>query len=443
LKSTAQPTKLTRFTNGIAARWNSKSHSGSIIRNMAMLASGTAGAKVIGALSVPVITRIYLPEHMGVLAIFTSLTALLVPFGTLRYSMALPLPKHDGLAMNLAVLCGCSLLAVSLLATLLFWLSAPILLDLLSMQELLPFWWLLPLAIAGTGLYELLSNWAVRDKAFKPLARTKVWQSIIGTITKISLGFLGLKPLGLLIGQVFTQAGGVFSLFITFLTKFKANWRYISKKRLWFLFKRYGDFPKYRLPSQFLLVFSTKAPLFFFAWQFGSESTGQLGLALMVLAMPITLFGQTTGQAYYGEIAKIGRKQPEKIYKITKSITKKLFLISTPPFLALLFFGPWLFEIVFGDIWREAGFFASILALYLLTQFVSNPLVNAMTVFEKQGMFFLINLVRLVGIIFVFSISYRLILSPGYTMLVYSLSLSLYYIFTAYIVFRVIRNAKL
>jgi len=34
-----------------------------------MLASGSAGAKAIGALSVPVITRIYLPEHFGVLAV--------------------------------------------------------------------------------------------------------------------------------------------------------------------------------------------------------------------------------------------------------------------------------------------------------------------------------------------------------------------------------------
>jgi len=139
-----------------------------------MLASGSAGAKAIGALSVPVITRIYLPEHFGVLAVFTSLTALLVPFGTLRYSMALPLPKRDGTALNLAVLCASTLLTVSLLAALVFWIAAPYLLDLLSMPELLPFWWLLPLAIFGTGLYELLSHWAVRDKAFKRLPRAPV-----------------------------------------------------------------------------------------------------------------------------------------------------------------------------------------------------------------------------------------------------------------------------
>jgi len=437
-----QTSRLTRYKNSIAAKWNTDSSVGAIFRNMAMLASGTAVARAIGALSIPVITRIYLPEHFGVLAVFTSLTALLVPFGTLRYSMALPLPKRDGTALNLAVLCVSSLLIVSLLVTLVFWLTAPYLLELLSMQQLLPFWWLLPLAIAGTGLYELLSHWAVRDKAFKPLARTKIWQAVIGAITKIGLGLLGLKPLGLLIGQVFTQAGGVFSLFKNFFGKFRSTWRHVSRTRIRFLIRRYADFPKYRLPSQFLLVFSTKAPLLYFAWHFGADITGQLGLALMVMALPINLFGQTTGKAYYGEIAKIGRKNPDKIYEITKNVTKKLFLISVPPFLVLLFGGPWLFQFIFGEVWREAGVFASMLAVYLLTQFVSSPLVNAMTVFEKQLMFLIINLVRLCGLIIIFGISYSLLLSPEATVLIYSIGLSIHYIFTAYLVFRIIKYSK-
>jgi len=141
---------------------------------MAMLATGTGVAKVIGTVSVPIITRIYLPEHMGVLSVFTALTAILVPFGTLRYTMAIPLPKHDGLATNLALLCGLLLFITSTLFLFFFWLFAPPLLAVLSMDQLLPYWWLVPVAFAGTGLYELLTNWAVREKAFRPLAKTRV-----------------------------------------------------------------------------------------------------------------------------------------------------------------------------------------------------------------------------------------------------------------------------
>ena len=430
-----------RFTNGFVSGWHSSSSGASIFRNMAMLASGTGAAKVIGVASMPVITRIYMPDHFGVLAVFTSLTALLVPFGTLRYSMALPLPKRDGTAMNLAVFCAFSLLTVSLLATLVFWIAAPYLLGLLSMQELLPFWWLLPLALFGTGLYELLSHWAVRDKAFEPLARTKVWQAVIGAITKIGLGLLGLKPLGLLVGQVLTQAGGVLSLFKNFFGKFRSSWWQVSSTRIRFLIRRYADFPKYRLPSQSVMLFNIKAPLLFFAWNFGAETTGQFGLAMMVLLLPLTLFGQTTGQAYYAEIAKIGRKDSEKIQKITKNITKKLSLVSIPPFLILLFGGPWIFEIVFGEVWREAGIFASILAINLLTMFIATPITHALTVVGRQAYYLQINLVRLSLIAIVFYLTYALGFNPYLTLLFYSLAMSMHRIFVYWRIMHIIKKS--
>lgn len=440
MEKITQPTRLIQLKTRIARKWNSNSPASSIFHNMAMLASGTGAAKVIGTVSLLIITRIYLPEHMGVLSVFTALTAMLIPLGTLRYTVAIPLLKSDRLATNLAVLCGMFLLIISSLIFLFFWLFASDVFNLLSMDQLLPYWWLLPVAIAGTGLYELLTNWAVREKAFKPLAKTKIWQSVIGSTVKIGLGLLGMKPLGLLIGQVFTQAGGILSLLKSFHRKLKANFKHVSRKRMVFLLRRYADFPKYRLPSQFLLILSTQAPLLFFAWHFGVETTGQLGLALMILAFPITLFGQTTGQAYYAEIARIGRRKPEEIYKITKSITKKLFLISIPPFLILFFFGPWLFQVIFGEVWREAGVFASILAIYLSTQFVCSPLINALSVFEKQRMFLMINIVRMAGLVIIFGTSFGLQLTSNSTLLVYSLAISLYYIFTLILVFRVIKR---
>ena len=406
-----------------------------------MLATGAAGARVVGMLTVPFITRIYLPEHMGVLSIFSALVALIMPFGTLRYTMAIPLPRHDGVAANLAVLCASSLLVVILLVTLFLWIFAPPFLQMLSMEKLLPFWWLLPLAIGGSGLYEILSNWAIREKAFRPLARTRVWQSFIGSITKIVLGLLGLKPLGLLIGQVFTQAGGIFSLFMSFQRKFKNTWRHVTRKRIGFVVRRYADFPKYRLPSQFLLIASTKAPLLFFAWQFGADTTGQLGLALTMIALPMTLFGQTTGQAYYAEIARIGREKPKEIYRITKSITKKLFLVSIPPFLILFLFGPRLFDFVFGVVWADAGVFASLLSIFLLTQFISAPLMNVFNVFEKQNLFLLINIFRCILIAFIFGASALLNLGPFGLILFYSIGLSLLYMWISFFAFRII-NAQ-
>jgi O-antigen/teichoic acid export membrane protein len=411
-----------------------------IFKNMLVLATGSGIAKLVGIASIPVITRIYSPEHLGNLSVFVAMAALIVPFGTLRYSGALPLPRSDALALNLAVASFSLLIIMSLFSIAVIFFSADPIMNMLSMPNLTPYWWLLSLAIFLAGLYEMLNSWATREKAFQPIAKTRISQSILSEITKIGLGLIGLKPGGLLIGHLVTQTVGILTLSRILLIKLKQHRAKIKKKRIIFLLKHYREYPKYRLPSQFLLVFSMQAPLLFSTWTFGAEVTGQLGLALMALALPIALFGQTTGQAYYAEIAKLGRSQSEKIYHVTKTVTIKLFLLSIPPFVVLIFFGPWLFGIIFGSEWGQAGVFASTLAIYLLMQFISTPIVNALSVFEKQFEFLMINIRRAFLIIVVYSLSYYLDFDASKTLLLFSIVLSFHYFWITFSILRLIKR---
>lgn len=432
--------KWLRIKTRFLGQFDTGSAAGSILRNMAVLASGTLVARAIGFATIPIITRIYTPDHFGVLTVFMSLTALITPLGTMRYSAAIPLPKKDGTATNLFVLCLASLSVATLMLFLILWFFAPALLHLFSMDSVLPYWWLIVVAVAGTGLFEILSSWATRERAFKALAKRAVWQSTFSAAIKIGFGLLGIKPLGLLIGQVASQAGGSTSMTFSFFHKLKNNLKHVSVKRILFISKRYADFPKFRLPSQFLLVFSLNAPLLFSAMLFGKQITGQIGLAFTILALPISLIGNTTGQAYYAEIARIGKKNPKVVQNITKSITKKLFMASLPPFLLLTFAGPQLFTIIFGKSWDDAGIYASISAVYLLAQFVSNPLVNVLNVFEKQFIFLIINITRSLMIIFCFATSYVLSLSSFNSILLYSVLLACHYAVTSLFIFRIINT---
>lgn len=423
------PGKFAQLKCRIFGKLQSETAAGSIFRNMAVLVSGSVVARGVALATMPVITRIYTPDHMGVLSVFTSMTEILIPLGTLRYSAAIPLPRKDGTAANLFALCMVLLATVSLVTGLVLWFFAPILLQWFSMSELLPFWWLVVPAIAGAGFYEVLSVWAMRDKSFNALSKSIIWQSAFSSGVKIGLGLLGFKPLGLLIGQVMSQASGCTSLTANFYPRLKAALQQVSVKRMTFVLKRYADFPAFRLPSQFLLAFSASAPLLFSAMLFGKETTGQLGLALTTIALPIALFGNTTGQAYYAEIAKIGPKNPDKIHQITKSVTRKLFLIAIPPFLLLLLAGPWLFTIVFGKTWGEAGLFARILSVYLLSQFVSNPLMNVLNIFNRQRLFLSFNVVRSVLILIIFGSAWLLSLNATVTIIFYSIFLTVHYLF--------------
>jgi len=77
---------------------------GPVFRGMGTLALGAGVARIIGVVSIPVLTRIYSPADYGVLAVFTALVGMLVPVLTLRYGAAIPLPRYDGMAMNLMAL---------------------------------------------------------------------------------------------------------------------------------------------------------------------------------------------------------------------------------------------------------------------------------------------------------------------------------------------------
>lgn len=419
-----------RYGPGRLFRLIAGGSSSAVIRNTAVLTAGVMGGRVIGIAAIPILTRIYSSADFGLLAIYTSLIALLVPAMTLGYDMAIPLPRTDRMAFNIVALCVTILTILIPAQVLLLWLFNGPFLSLFSAQDLAPYWGLMVVATLSTAVYQMLSFWAMRKKQFKVIARIQVSRTFTGSATKIGLGLVGLTPLGLLIGQVLQQAGGVFPLARSMLRDIGANRPKIDWKGIRFAARRYVDMPRYRLPSQLLIIFSVQAPLLFSAGLFDIETTGQLSLAILALGLPMQLFGRTIGKAYYAEIAAIGRHHPKRIREISLAIIWRLAALSVAPCLVLLFFGPNLFSLILGSQWQQAGVFASLLAVYLATQFISSPLVHTMNVFGRQDLYLKINVIRTIGVVMVFGVSWVLGWEAERTILVYSLALTCHYLFT-------------
>ena len=407
-----------------------------VFRGMATLALGTGAARLIGIASIPILTRIYSPADYGFLSIFTALVSMIVPVLTLRYVVAIPLPRHDGMAMNLLALSAALMLVMTVAISIGLWFFGPALLGLVSMDVLVPYWWLIALGIVGTGSYELLSMWATRRKAYRIVAQTQVFQSAVGALFKISLGLLAIKPLGLLLGQIVAQSGGIGSFITRFQMDFRRTAKMVSLKRMGFVFRYYRGFPAYRLPSQFLLVFSMQAPLIFITAIYDVETTGQFGLALMALGLPISLIGQSIGNAYYAEIAQLSRKEPQKILEITKSVQKRLFVLGLPPTLFIFFFGKELFEWIFGNHWSMSGSFASIVSVYLFLQLTSAPLIQVLNVFNVQKMFLAINASRAMLLILVFLFFRVASFSSINFVTLYSCMMVIFYFSISYLIIR-------
>ncbi len=430
----------------LVSRWKERLFSGpagNVFRGMATLAIGNIAARVIGIVSLPILTRLYSPEDFGVLAVFTSLISILAPVITLRYVLAMPLPRRDEMAINLMALCIGLMITMSSLVGVVLWLNSNEILSLFSMELLAPYWWLIVLGLIGSGFYEVLSFWATRKRAYSHISQTTAMQNLLGNLAKLAMGFISIKPLGLLVGQVVSSSGGTLSLWFRLREDFSINHKFISADRIKLIARRYSQFPVYRLPSQLLLVFSIQSPVLFFAAIFGPLVTGQLSMALTVTAIPLSILGNSVSKAYYAETAKIGIRNPELLITVTRSVTKKLLIASFVPFLILAFGGKHIFVFLFGENWADSGVFASMLAIYLITQFVTAPVMNIFNVLNRQAVFLAINTLRAILMVGIFiGVAPWLDLGATQTLLMYSFGMAIFYMGIYFFVIQVLNSLK-
>lgn len=411
--------------------------------SMVKMIMGSGFARLLGILSIPVITRIYEPKDLGLASTFIAIILIVAPMLSLRYVTAIPLPKTQIMALNVFQLSLILILIFSFIVFVLLLLFHDYILDLLNLTEMSSLWMLLVFSILAVALYELLSMWATREQEFNVLAKTKVTQAIFGELSKIGLGLIGLKPVGLLIGHTMEQSSGILSLLLSFKSKFFLLRKHVNKKRMNLVLIRYKDFPIFRLPSQFFLIFSMQAPILISSLLYTKEITGLLSLALLSIGIPIAIFGNPIGQVFYGKVASLKGNTYKEIKLLAVNIQKKLLILSVPLCIFLIVFGEFIFNRFFGGEWSKAGGYASTLAPIIIFQMLSSPLIQILNLYGSQLIFLLINIVRFIGLFFIYLICKNYQLNSHDFVIFLSLFLCFFYgICIFYVNFMVFKNAN-
>lgn len=406
---------------------------------MLTLLAGSAAGKIVGLLSIPILTRLYSPEDYGALSIFVSVVTILGPFATLKYTSALPLPRLTALALNLVVLILFLILANTLLMCLLFLVGGRSVFMLAGAPELHKWWWLIVFCVMASALYELLNLWCTRNKNFRAIASTQWTQSLAGNCTKIALGLIGFQPLGLMIGHAIGQSAGIGTLLNTVRKDVRLYFKQVNLKRVFFAGYYYRDFALYRLPAQSLMTLSSQAPILIMAAIYSKHDTGQLGLALTVLAMPASVIGATMSQAFYAEVAKIGKRNIDQIGTLTKKIQIKLFCVGVPCALLLYICAEQVFMLFFGREWAEAGRYAAILSPYILLQLTSAPLIQVLNIIGSQKIFLAINVCRILCLGGVYVLFNNVQKESWVLVRCISIVLTFFYLFVSAYVFLLVR----
>lgn len=345
------------------------------------VALGSVLAQGLTMLTMPLLSRIYAPSDFGIAAAFGSIMSLLIPMSSLRYFLAIALPKTQKYA---SVIVNLSLMLQSIyfcFLSLIFIFYGNALLTYFDMENVSDYKILIPFAVFGASIYEMLTQCAIRAKLFSILARTKVSQSFAGGATKVCLGWLGIHPLGLILGTIIGQAGGITSITLA-LHKIK----FFQRARLFRIRRaviKYRKFPLYAMPTAIINTAGAQIiPLMVFSF-YGATVAGYFSMAHQLLMIPSVFVGNAIGQVFL-QRASIA-KYNGGLGSLCLNTYKTLWKIGIIPMVILVIAAPFIFKFVLGGAWGEAGEYAKLLAPITMASFAFSPISYVFNIQNKQN----------------------------------------------------------
>ena len=401
---------------------------GGFARSVSILVGGTAMAQAIAVAASPVLTRVYRPSDFGVLQVFISLTGFVMVVAAGRYEFALLLPEDEQSSFDLlgvALFCVCLTTVMTAMIVVVFhrrpWMLPA------GVSVLKGYLWLLPVSVLGGGLYQVLSYRAMRQNAYRQIATTKLTQVAAMVAVQIGASLLMRGPLGLLTGDAAGRVTGSGTFLRELWRNHEVQLRSMRLSRMIRLAIRYRDYPLVSTWGGLLNASGLALPALFLAACYGAQYTGWFALVNRVLGVPAALIGASIAQVYTSEAATLSRTDPQRLLYIFLETTRRMLYLGLAPCALFTIFAPWIFQTVFGRVWREAGEYARYLAFMCYAGFINSPVTLTLSVLQRQRTQFVWDAGKLALTALSFTLPYHFGYGPRVAIFAYGVTMTLMY----------------
>lgn len=348
------------------------------LRHVLTLVTGTAISQVIVFFMTMILTRMFSSSTWGEAGTFASLAALLIAMGAGRYDLAIMLERDDGAAKQVARLAFRCIIGVSIFGVIAGFVLRPLARE--HYTEGVATW----LPLIGVSAFfmagaTMLQFWFNRKTDYKTIARNRVLQQVGMSGGQLGFGLAGMLTLpGLIFGQLIGQAFAFFNL-----GRKATDLRSISTEgapSMKQLAKKHWKMPVLNGPNVLVDTIRINGINLIL----GTTSLAALGqylIAYRTVMVPVTLINSAVSQVFFQKLSTIdpGHMTAEVVRAIKRAI-----VIGTIPFVILWFIAPWIFPIIFGDGWRDAGFYARALVPWLCMMLITSPISQMFVVTGTQ-----------------------------------------------------------
>ncbi|MDO5727567.1 MAG: oligosaccharide flippase family protein [Bowdeniella nasicola] len=325
-----------------------------------------------------IITRYFSSTTWGELGTFNSIAAILIAIAAGRFDLAIMLEHDDRAAKVLVQLSFRIIVAVSVLGGIISWLLRPILAE--HYSEAVARWMpLIGVSTLFTAGATMLQYWYNRKTDYKTIARNRIERQVGSSGGQVVCGWLGIITLpGLLFGQLIGQVYAFFNL-----SRKASDLRALDTKgapTMGQLARKHWKMPVLNGPN--VLVDSVRTNgINLLIGSISIASLGQYLLAYQAVQVPVTLINSAVSQVFFQKLSLV---RPGAMFAEVRRAIKRATLIGIGPFALLYWLAPWIFPIVFGSGWEDAGYFARALIPWLFFNLITSPISNMFVVTGTQ-----------------------------------------------------------
>lgn len=350
-----------------------------------MMIGGSFIAQLIPILFSILLTRLYTPEEFGVYSNFLAALSFLLVFMTLKYEMAIILPKKKSITINLVVLCLIISFVFFMLSSVVVILLNNLNSSTLNRSNYKSFLLYIPLAGFSASLFNIVNEWLIREKSFNNIINNNITNNLLIAGISVLLPKLTNEDLGLIKGRILGQSISLFFGFRFILENNRIFFNQINKRLIRYVFLKYINFARFNIPGQLLSYLSAHIVVFYLTFQFGLKEVGLYVLTDRCLGVPLSFLGNAVKDVFK-QRADEDYKSKGECTEVYKKTTLLLTLCALPVFVVVFTSAPNLFSFFFGGEWEACGSLARMLCIMYFLSFITLPTSWLFIIAEKQKM---------------------------------------------------------
>ena len=320
--------------------------------------------QIISFVTLPIITRMYGADIIGIWAIVTAISAVFNAVSDVGLSKSIMLEDNDYLLDTYNVVSTISFFSSFLLGcgTFAYFYFFP------SIDNL-------PAIIMGLliGVYSWLAKqvdicytWLNREQKYRILMRNPVINQLAIAAVSICLGLMGFTKYGYYIGFI----SGTFFTIVNMKSNLPIKTFTLKISKFERAFNVHKNFIIFQTPADLFGQIKNTLPIFLLKEVYGSTAVGYYSISIKLLNAPVNLLGMSVGRVFYSELGRL-KRDGQVISKFIEKNVNLALKTATPIFMTIFAFGDVFATTFLGKDWYVAGEMLRIMCFMSMFTFVA------------------------------------------------------------------------